>query len=87
MFTKDTIRLVVQFRDFNCNVVHPKDITLTIYNMDETLLETISSGITLDGDNYYYDYVTNDSDFIFEFKGVYNDKPILARKYQKVKFY
>lgn len=86
MFSGDTIRLIVEFRDFNGLVINPTNVTLTIYDIDEeTIVETITD-VLIDGSKFYYDYVSLNKDFIFEFKGEYNSKPILARQLKKVNF-
>ena len=86
MLSQDTIRLVVEFRDFAGKVIHPTNITLKIYDEDEKLITTITEGINTDTTKYYYDYQA-DQTFIFEFSGIYNGLPVLARQLQKVKFY
>jgi len=84
----DTVRLVVQFRDFNGNAINPTDVKLTIYDLQEEIIEAITNGIVdLTQGNYQYDYTdTTGSDFVFEFSGVFNDKPVLARQEVKIKF-
>lgn len=87
MYTKDTVRLVVQFRDFSGNSIVPEDIKLVVYDSKQEILEKVTVGITDNGNgNYYYDYVAPDSDFIFEFSGIYNNKPVLSRQLIQVKF-
>ncbi|WP_342598805.1 hypothetical protein MHB48_15215 [Psychrobacillus sp. FSL H8-0483] len=88
MFAKDTILLVVQFRDYNGNKVTPNDVKLTIYDKQETPIEEITFGLATDGlGKFEYEYTdTTGSDFIFEFSGVFNEKPILARQEVNVKF-
>lgn len=85
MFTKDTIRLVVAFRDFNGHTINPTDIKLTIFDADEAQLELIETNIIRDTDKYYYDYVSQ-QDFTFEFSGIHNGLPVLARQFVKTKF-
>lgn len=87
MIAQDTIRLNVEFKDFNGNVIQPNDVTLKIYNTKKELLETITEGIVQERTKYYYDYLATDSDFIFEFSGFYNDKAVLSRQLVTVKFY
>jgi hypothetical protein len=84
----DTVRLLVFFKDFDGNVIVPTDVKLTIYNKEETIIETITDGIiNLSQGKYQYDYTdTTGSDFIFEFSGVFNSKPVLARQEINVKF-
>lgn len=87
MIAQDTIRLNVEFKDFNGNVIQPNDVKLKIYNTKKELLETITEGIVQERTKYYYDYLATDSDFIFEFSGFYNDKAVLSRQLVTVKFY
>lgn len=87
MYTKDTVRLVVQFRDFDGKSINPDDVKLTIYDLDEQVIEEITDGIIDNGQgNYHYDFITTDSDFIYEFSSFYFEKPVLAREKVQVKF-
>lgn len=86
----DTVQLRVYFRTLNNIVVDPTGITLTIYDSTATQLEQFeitevnkeSTGV------YFYDYTvpSDKSEFIFEFKGTYNSKPILVRDTLKIQF-
>lgn len=80
----DTVRLEVQFMDFDGNKVEPTDVTLNIYIGDNVALQSIS----LSSDNrtsvgaYYYDYVipyTVNDYIVYEYTGLHRDRPILAR--------
>ncbi|WP_312753360.1 hypothetical protein [Rummeliibacillus suwonensis] len=90
MYEGDSIRLKVHFKNFDNQSIDPSNITLTIYNLDKTKIEEIS--ITDSNKQnvgvYFYDYTpsSNLSEFVFEFKGYYNNKPILARDIVKLKF-
>lgn len=86
MYTKNTVRLVVQFKDFNGKEIEVENVELTIYDLKQEILEEITEGITKKDNEYYYDFEAPEHDFIFEFKGFYFDKPILARQKVKVKF-
>lgn len=87
MFTKDTVRLVVQFRDFVGKAIEPTNVKLTIYDNSEVLLEEITLDIIDIGNgSYQYDYVAPEHDFIYEFSGVYQNKPVLARQLVQTKF-
>lgn len=87
MFQKDTVRLVVQFRDFVGNNIVPDNVKLTIYNTDKTVIEEITEGIIDNSNgNFHFDYVAPEHDFIFEFSGVYGNKPVLARQEIKTEF-
>lgn len=90
MYEGDTVRLVCHFKTFTGQSVDPEAISLTIYDNAQNVLETIPVGIE-DKENtgkYFYDYVPASEldEFIFEFAGSYNNKPILARGQVKVKF-
>lgn len=86
MYSKDTARLIVSFKDFDGNAINPENVRLTVYDNKQVLIETITEGIfNLSNGTYQYDY-TADSDFIFEFSGIYFGKPVLARQLVQVKF-
>lgn len=86
----DTVRLKCHFKTFDGQSVEPTDVKLTIYDTNKQQIEQI----TLDDTNkenfgvYSYDYVLPDdkSEIIFEFRGLYNNKPILARDSLKIEF-
>lgn len=89
MYQGDTIRLKCHFKTFTGRLVDPVSVLLTIYDKQEEQIEQI----TLDDTNkedvgvYFYDYIATELDeFIFEFSGMYQDKPILVRDKVKVKF-
>ncbi len=90
-YVGDTVRLKVHFKSFDGDSIDPDDITLTIYNTDKSVSETIpitDENKTATG-QYYYDYVVSDElleYFIFEFGGIHNNKPILSRDKVKIKF-
>lgn len=78
----DTVRLIVEFYDFNGNPIDPTDITITIENKQrEVLVEepiTVadkvlnSAGLTEVG-KYYYDYTPTETGIIYYyFKGTIN---------------
>ena len=86
----DTIRLKCHFRTLDGRSVIPADVKLTIYNTNKQQIEQITLDDTNKEDNgvYFYDYVLpmNQNEIIFEFSGVYNNKPILARDSVKIQF-
>ncbi|RIJ65317.1 hypothetical protein [Rummeliibacillus sp. POC4] len=89
MYQGDTIRLKVHFKNFNGQSIDPSDIKLTIYKSDKTKIEQF----ILDDSNkenvgvYFYDFVPIGlSEFVYEFSGLYNNKPILARDKVQIKF-
>lgn len=90
ILTGDTVRLKCHFKTFNGNSVDPNDIKLTIYDSTKTQIEQFILNDT-NKENvgvYFYDYVPalELNEFIFEFGGSYNNKPILARDSVQVKF-
>ncbi|MCJ7841771.1 hypothetical protein MUB24_12850 [Lederbergia sp. NSJ-179] len=87
MYAKDTVRLCVEFKDFDGNPINPENVKLTIYDTNQAVIEKITDGI-VDNETgqYFYDYIAADSDFIFEFSGFYFDKPVLSRQLVQVKF-
>jgi len=85
MIQGDTVRLQVQFKSFEGQLINVNDVKLVIYKSDKTVLETITDVINQGMGRYYYDYTANE-DFTFEFIGTYNDKPILVRDSVKVTY-
>jgi len=86
MLKNDTVRLLVFFKDFDGIVITPTDVKLTIYNTDQTIKEEITEGIIkLSQGKYHYDYIATES-FIYEFSGLFNSLPVLARELCTVKF-
>lgn len=90
MYQGDTVRLKVHFKTFTGQLVDPTGIKLTIYKTDKTQIEQIAIA---DSDKelvgvYFYDYLPASelNEFIFEFAGSFNNKPILARGKVEVKF-
>lgn len=90
MYKGDTIRLKVNFKTFTGQAVNPTNVKLIIYKTDQTQVEQFILDDTnkLDIGVYFYDYTPADelNEFIFEFAGTYNNKPILARDSVQVKF-
>ncbi|QNG59437.1 hypothetical protein H4O14_16800 [Bacillus sp. PAMC26568] len=86
----DTVRLKCHFKTFDGSSVDPTNITLTIYEDADMHLETIQITDTnrLGLGVFYFDYVTASelNEFIFEFAGSHNNKPILARGKVKMQF-
>lgn len=86
----DTVRLKCHFKTFDGQLVFPVDVKLTIYDSQKQQIEQI----TLDDTNkegngvYFYDYVLpiDKDEIIFEFRGLYNNKPILIRDSVKIQF-
>jgi hypothetical protein len=90
MLQGDTVRLKCHFKAFDGQLIDPTDVKLTIYKSDETVIEQIH----LDDTNkenvgvYFYDYTPASEldEFIFEFAGSVNNKPILSREKVKIQF-
>lgn len=87
----DTVRLCVHFRTFKGVSIQPKTISLVIYdNAQEVLQEFTEDELEQEGTGqYYFDYEIPDdvqNFFIYEYRGIHNDKPILNRGKVKVKF-
>ncbi|MED3652763.1 hypothetical protein [Heyndrickxia sporothermodurans] len=90
MLQGDTVRLKCHFKTFDGKSVDPTDVKLTIYNNKKEQLEQIPLDDTnrLDVGVYFHDYVPASglSEFIFEFAGSVQEKPILSRGKVEVKF-
>lgn len=89
MIQGDTVRLQVHFKTFTGVSVDPDGISLTIYDNAKNVLETIpiSNENKESTGKYFYDYTASElNEFIFEFAGSYNSKPILSRGRVEVKF-
>ncbi|EHL78975.1 hypothetical protein [Bacillus smithii] len=90
MLQGDTVRLKCHFKTFDGQLIDPTDVKLTIYKSDKTVIEQIQ----LDDTNkenvgvFYYDYTPASEldEFIFEFAGSVNNKPILQREKVKIQF-
>ena len=86
----DTVRFRCHFRTFDGQSVNPADVKLTIYDSNKQQIEQIALTDTNKEKVgvYFYDYVLpmNQSEIIFEFSGVYNNKPILVRDSVKIQF-
>ncbi|MFD2638424.1 hypothetical protein [Piscibacillus salipiscarius] len=90
IYKGDTVRLKVHFKSLNGQSVNPVDVYLTIYDKDQTEIESIALDDTNQEDVgvFFYDYVLpNDKpEVIFEFRGLHNQKPILVRDRIESKF-
>ncbi|WP_010651181.1 hypothetical protein [Oceanobacillus massiliensis] len=90
IYSGDTVRLKVNFQAFDNQAVNPVNVTLTIYDTTETQIEQFILDDTNKEDVgvYFYDYVTpNDKqEVVFEFRGVYNNKPTVVRDSLQIKF-
>jgi hypothetical protein len=90
MLQGDTVRLKCHFKTFDGQLIDPTDVKLTIYDSNNQQIEQISLTDS-DKENvgvFYYDYVLPDDkqEIIFEFRGLYNDNPILKREKVKIQF-
>ncbi|ADL07752.1 hypothetical protein [Thermosediminibacter oceani] len=79
----DTIRLYVEFRNFENEKIDPSNINLQILDEQGQEIEniTIDSSNKLDVGKYFYDYVVPEGtgDLYFVFSGICNNKPIKAK--------
>ncbi len=85
----DTVRLKCHFRTFDGQLIDPADVKLTIYDSNIQQIKQITlTDINKENGVYFYDYVLpNDKqEIIFEFQGLYNEKPILSRGKVKIEF-
>lgn len=86
MYSKSTVRLCVNFKDYHGNAITPENVQLVIYDKQQNIVETINEDIVdLSQGSFFYDY-TASADFIYEFSGVFNNKAILSREFVEVKF-
>lgn len=88
MFSNDTVRLKVKFRDFDGQAIEPSDITLTIYKLNKEVITTITQdSLTKEGTGcFFYDFTVGTENFIYEFSGLHNDKSVLSRDQVQIKF-
>lgn len=86
----DTVRLQCHFKSFEGKPIDPEDVRLTIYKSDQTQVKQFILDDTnkIDVGIYYYDYTpaVELNEFIFEFGGMVNNHPIIARDIVQVKF-
>ncbi|OLS37916.1 hypothetical protein BTR22_05240 [Alkalihalophilus pseudofirmus] len=89
ILTGDTIRLRVHFKSYKGHPVDAEDVILTIYNKSLEVIETFKDTNKESNGVYFYDYKLPDEEqeFIFEFRGVYDEKPIISRGTFSSKFY
>ncbi|GGJ77105.1 hypothetical protein GGR02_003019 [Anoxybacillus voinovskiensis] len=86
----DTVRLRCHFRSFDGQNIDPADVKLRIYDTQKQLIEEF----ILDDSQkenvgiFYFDYILPDDkqEIIFEFRGLYDGKPILTRGQVKIKY-
>ncbi|KQL54062.1 hypothetical protein AN964_11515 [Heyndrickxia shackletonii] len=90
MLQGDTVRLQCHFKTFDGKSVDPIDLKLTIYNSKKEQIEQIPLDDTHKENVgiFYYDYspASELNEFIFEFAGSVNNKPILSRGRVEIKF-
>jgi hypothetical protein len=82
----DTVRIKVEFRDYDGKLIDPTDIQLKVNEKNKKKLYTeppiqITDSNKIATGTYYYDYQipVGLSDLVIECSGVYNSKPILTR--------
>ncbi|OLN22904.1 hypothetical protein BTO30_07100 [Domibacillus antri] len=90
MYAGDTVRLKCHFKTFEGTPVTPDNVTLTIYKTDKTQIEQfiLTSTDQLEIGVFYFDYTPASelNEFIFEFAGRVNGKPIIVRDTVKISF-
>lgn len=88
VFRNDTARLIVEFKDYKGGAIQPTNVTLTIYDESEHVIKTVdSTRITNEDNKYFYDYTHDkEENYIFEFKGMYENLPVLCRQFVEVVF-
>ncbi|MED0665304.1 hypothetical protein P4T04_03135 [Bacillus badius] len=90
MYKGDTCRLKVHFKSLSGRLVDPDNVKLTIYKPDQTKIEEFLLDDTHKENVgvFFYDYTPASelNEFIFEFAGSVNNKPILVRDSVKIKF-
>lgn len=88
----DTVRFEVEFMDYSNIPLDPSDIKFNAYDENDLLLETVPvpSGNRTDVGKYFMEFTIPQSlegnSMIFEFKGMYRDKPVLSRDSLPVEF-
>lgn len=85
----DTVRLKCHFRTFDGQSVEPAEVKLKIYDTNKQQIEQVTlTDTNKENGVYFYDYVLPDDkqEIIFEFRGLYNEKPILSRGKVKIQF-
>jgi hypothetical protein len=83
----DTVRLKVQFYDWNNDPADPDEVIVTIYdsNRNELIIQQLGPGNKESVGAYYYDYtLTNAGTYYYEFKGTLEGTPALRRGTLKV---
>lgn len=86
-YLKDNFKAVAVF-DGATEVKRYTNVTLTIYDESEKVVKSIDSAkIKQDGNKYFYDYTHDkEENYIFEFKGMYENLPVLCRQFVEVVF-
>ncbi|ASA96516.1 hypothetical protein [Anoxybacillus flavithermus] len=85
----DTVRLKCHFKTFDGQLIDPADVKLAIYDSNKQQIKQIAlTDTNKENGVYFYDYVLPDDkqEIIFEFRGLYNEKPILSRGKVKIEF-
>lgn len=86
----DTVRLYSEFKDWDENNVNVSNLEVKIYDKEETLLETISTGIVnYETGKYYVPYEIPDENggyIIYEFSGTINSEKVSRRSKIPVEF-
>ncbi len=75
---RDTVRLNVEFRNFDDALVSPDNVKLLIYGSGRKLIDTIENIAPVSTGKYICDYtVTIEGPVYYEFEGVVDGKPIV----------
>lgn len=81
--TGNTVRLSVEFKDWDGANVDPESLKLIIYDYQYSKVseQTVRDSNKTSKGNYYYDYVfEKDGGYIYEWKGMIQGLPSLIRK-------
>lgn len=88
----DTVRFEVEFLSYEGSPLEPTDVTLTLYNELETVIEEIvvSEENKVGAGVYFQEYTIpfnfNEEVIVYEFKGVHKEKTVLSRDTLYVEF-
>lgn len=76
-----TVRIEVFFKDFEGSFVDPSVITFSLYDKRHKLISetTITVANKLAVGHYYYDLVSEEGEFSYEWMGMIDDVPSIIR--------
>lgn len=89
--TGDTVRLKAHFKTIKNESINPTNVVLTLYDTEQVEIETFNLDDTINQESegvFFYDYILPDDEqqIVFEFRGLHNNKPIIARGMIEPKF-